>query len=354
MIDGTPPGNRQAMPRDVSVSCYIPAGCASARDQEGREGRGATGRAGQVLRRLLRSTGLAVLRAVTAILRPFRRQVVAFLRLCRREDLLLLNDWEGEVTPLVLAQKGPERFVVDARDMTIGSTVRATGGFDFEKFEKVLTLLPPGFKLGTLYDIGANIGVICIPAVARGLAARAVAFEPAPGNFRLLVANAHINGMEGAIACHNVALGPEDGQTLEFELAGTNYGDHRVRVTGAPGSFGESQREVIQVSAGRFDTFVTDIDPANSLLWMDVQGYEGQVLDGAQAALATGVRLVTEVWPYGLRRCEGLEAFRRAVGRYDHFYDLDEPSPQRQPVAALDALIARLGEGGASTDILLC
>ena len=198
-----------------------------------------------------RSVARGLLAALTVCLRPVRQSVLALIRFCKRNDLLFLNDWQTEVLPLVLAQNGSEVFVVELADMTIGATVRRTGGFDFEKFEAALALLPADFNLETLFDIGANVGVICIPAVGRGLASRAVAFEPEPGNYRLLVANIYLNGLQGSIVHHNIALGAQDDEVLSFELAETNFGDHRVRVASDSGSFGEGRRKAIEVQSRR-------------------------------------------------------------------------------------------------------
>ncbi|OGT54530.1 MAG: hypothetical protein A3E01_08915 [Gammaproteobacteria bacterium RIFCSPHIGHO2_12_FULL_63_22] len=301
-----------------------------------------------------RGFAIATLSAITTLLRPFQGQVVGLVRFCKRNNLLYINDWQSEVTPLVLAQQGGEVYVVSLADMTIGATVRKTGGFDFEKFEATVALLPEGFKLETVYDIGANIGVICIPAVKRGIAKRAVAIEPEPRNYELLVANIYLNGLQAQIEHHNLALGSQDDQTLCFELAETNYGDHRVRVASGPGAFGEGRRKSIEVPSTRFDRLIGKIDRESSLVWMDVQGYEGHVLAGAEAVTDARVFLVTEVWPYGLIRADAVDSFKRAVAKYNHFYDLADPAPSAIPVAQIDDLFERLGQAGDSTDILLC
>ena len=58
--------------------------------------------------------------------------------------------------------------------------------FDLNKFEKALDFLNKKKKIENLYDIGANLGIICIPAVKRGLVKKAFAVEPEPKNFQLL------------------------------------------------------------------------------------------------------------------------------------------------------------------------
>ena len=94
-------------------------------------------------------------------------------------------------TPLMYTKFATEHFVIDTRDKSGGAKqIFATGELDFFDFTKTLELLQQhhGY-LGIptlLIDVGANIGQICIPAVARGYSKRAIAIEPEPHNCRLL------------------------------------------------------------------------------------------------------------------------------------------------------------------------
>ena len=69
------------------------------------------------------------------------------------------------------------------------------------KFKKVKHLTPMyslsnGFDSEDIFlDIGANIGVICIPAVSRGLVEEAIAIEPESENFKLLKLNISLNNL---------------------------------------------------------------------------------------------------------------------------------------------------------------
>ena len=91
------------------------------------------------------------------------------------------------------------------------------------------------------------------------------------------------------------------------------------------------------------------------LLWMDVQGHERHVLDGAPKLLASGVSLVVELWPYGLRRA-GVEpeAFADYLGtRFRSYYDLGQPAPIARPTAELPASLGQLVSYKSFTDLLL-
>jgi hypothetical protein len=86
---------------------------------------------------------------------------------------------------------------------------------------------------------------------------------------------------------------------------------------------------------------------------MDTQGYEGFVLRGAAAFLASRPPLVLEFWPYGMNRSGSYPLLREALKPYSTFIDLDAPSVRR-PISELDALREEIGPDGAWRDILLC
>jgi FkbM family methyltransferase len=224
-----------------------------------------------------------------------------------------------------------------------------------ERVARALELLGEPFHLETLVDVGANIGIVCVSAVRRGLARRAIAIEPVPQNYRLLVANIHLNGVADRISHHALALGSSSDETLTFELSPDNSGDHRVSVAEEDGLFGERQRVLIRVHSTRLDDLVGDLDPRSSLVWMEAQGYEGHILVGAPRALNARVPVVAEFCPYLMRRSGSYTPFVRAVGSYRFWSDLSQ-SGMRSVAASpesLDHLAEQLGDGGAYTDLLL-
>jgi FkbM family methyltransferase len=258
---------------------------------------------------------------------------------------------------LIYADLGKDRFLVSAGDKIISRDIFMHGSYDIQKLHLAVSLLEGRAKLTTLIDIGANLGCICIPAVSSGAFSRAIAVEPDPRNFRLLVANVAINGLETRITSHNLALGDQDGE-LHFELSKDNFGDHRVRRSGDAGAQGEGDRETISVNATTLDRLLAPADLENALVWMDTQGYEGVILSGAGKALGPKLPLVLEFWPYGMKRTGAFPLMKSALlwAGYSHFYELIGNPPERLPLteANLDELFRRLeGEAGRFTDILV-
>jgi FkbM family methyltransferase len=145
----------------------------------------------------------------------------------------------------LLLSGGKEPFLVPAADWIIGRSVYIDQEpYDFDKMLSALHIL--GGTRDLLIDIGANIDTICIPAVKRNLFERAIAIEPEPRSYSILVANVQINALGHRISTVNVALGAKDGE-VPFEIATGNLGDHRVHATSELGTFGEANREIINV-----------------------------------------------------------------------------------------------------------
>ncbi|MFT7771921.1 FkbM family methyltransferase [Roseateles sp.] len=256
---------------------------------------------------------------------------------------------------VLVSTRGPETYLVSSGDRAIARELYVNGQFDFEKLQKVMRLLGPGFQPRLLLDIGANIGCICIAAVKRGLFERAMAFEPEPYNFSLLAANIHLNGLASRITPRNLALGARDGEQLVFELSKDNYGDHRISMGAQDGQFDEACRERITVPSESLDSQIEG-DWPGCLIWMDTQGFEGYVLQGAARSLRERPPLVVEFWPYGMQRSGSYEALKHAVlqAGYTHFHDLElDEGPVPASEAGFDAVWQRLGTSGRFTDLLI-
>lgn len=257
---------------------------------------------------------------------------------------------------IVAANTGQEIFVVSSQDRTIGKMVYAQGVKDAENVDMVIQLLGPNHTKSLLIDVGANIGTVCIPAVKRGIFKSAIAIEPEPFNYSILKANIHLNGLDQRISTFNIALGAKAGEELVFELSDSNYGDHRVRLSTEPGLHGEINRATIVVQSEPFDKICSELNKNDAVIWMDTQGYEGFILSGAKSALAAGIPLIVEFWPYGMSRLGSFQLFKEAVlgGQYTQFIDLSGTGlPERLSSANLDDLYKKIGLNGGFTDLLI-
>ncbi len=262
--------------------------------------------------------------------------------------------------PLALSQ-GRETFVVRTGDAHIGWGLYTYHGYEDDKLERAVRLIGPEVAQNlVLVDIGANVGSVCIPAVSRGIVARAVAVEPEPANLRLLRANIALNGLDDRIAVMGCALGESEGRG-DLELSPVNFGDHRLRDSGpvAPGAFGEAARSVVEVEVRPLDAIVAEAGLGDSdlFLWIDAQGSEGAVLAGAGRTLAARPPLVLEFWPYALARSGGYDALKAALlgAGYRSLVDLtDTVLPEAElSEEGLDRIWRRLEGGTGAADLLI-
>lgn len=128
------------------------------------------------------------------------------------------------------------------------------------------------------FDVGANTGLYACFA-GQIIDGNVIAFEPHPGNIQRLEENAELNELD--IQCHPVALSNESG-TAQLKLAGGEGG------AGA-GTHALSTRDCtnsIEIEKDRGDSLIERENiPSPTVLKIDVEGAEQQVLKGLQSNL---------------------------------------------------------------------
>lgn len=173
---------------------------------------------------------------------------------------------------------------------------------DYEPFE-VFLLERAARKGMTALDIGACIGFhTLIISRCVGESGRVIAFEPAPGNYSVLMRNIRANGFEN-VSPLNAAVMDYRG-SIDLYLSKTNFGDHRVYDAGDEVRFEEGiPRERVQVPAVRVDDVLEELRLTADVIKIDVQGAEMAAFRGMRHALShPEVILFCEFWPYGLRK----------------------------------------------------
>lgn len=260
------------------------------------------------------------------------------------------------------------RLSFSSKDTFIGWSLYTAGHYGYADLFNAIEILKSNHKLsdsnnGYLIDIGANIGTVCIPLVRERVFSRALAFEPEPRNFGYLTRNIDQNELADRVLPFQTALSATSGE-LEFELCPVNYGDHRIRLSGTPAPeythFHENERSIIKVPVHTLDEMIQSQGikfEEIKLLWMDVQGHEGHVFQGAESLIATGVPIVFEFWPYGLRSAGlDLDWFVEFVSsRFTHLWDLGSDKPEAKPSAYIRELCETLRNdvAVAQTDLLI-
>lgn len=254
----------------------------------------------------------------------------------------------GNSAKLRLADTHYGQMLVFEKDRIIGDALVSSGSFQEEAILEVVKFIESVFSKtpAVFVDIGANIGTHVIHAVKRSGFRQGIAFEPDPENFRLLRANALINGVDRKIEFHNLAV-TERSAELDLGLSDYNYGDHRVVTESAkPGSrcrF-ESQRECIKIRGVSLDELFPckeEGDWSDCLFWIDTQGHEGHIFDGGRALFSPRSHkkfVVAEFWPYGLELAGGKESFFRFARNCSRIYDIKASGWMYLPPTDPDAL----------------
>jgi FkbM family methyltransferase len=159
----------------------------------------------------------------------------------------------------------------------------ATGNIYVGLHEFADMMLPLHFlREGDLFlDIGANVGSYTV--ISSGVCrARTWAFEPDPDTVRHLRRNVAINGVESLVTIYEQALGRDAGE-IPFTI-----GLDTINRVAAPG-----EKNVRMVHQDRLDALIGTARPV--MIKMDVEGYEEEVLRGAQVLLGKECLKVVEL-----------------------------------------------------------
>lgn len=176
----------------------------------------------------------------------------------------------------VAPRPGGSRISLYYRE-TIGLATITFGGFEDAECRVLCTLARRGT---TAIDVGANVGVMAIPlAGAVGPEGSVIAVEPLAENVRRLRANAALNALKN-ILVRQVAAGQHEGK-IDFHVAeDAAYGS--IHAVGAR----IANAGVVSVDSIPLDKIWADLgSPAVSVIKIDVEGAEAEVIRGASALL---------------------------------------------------------------------
>jgi len=128
----------------------------------------------------------------------------------------------------------------------------------------------------TVFDIGAHQGVVALVLAGDvGESGHVVAIEADPYNARIAETNRGLNHAENLTVIHAAAAASEDGLSFAEGLNG--------RVGGSDASRGP----LVEVASVTVDALASQYGTPD-LVFIDVEGYEEQVLKGAAKTLANG------------------------------------------------------------------
>ncbi|MEZ5502207.1 MAG: FkbM family methyltransferase [Halioglobus sp.] len=181
------------------------------------------------------------------------------------------------------------------QDRYVSRRLREEGIWEPFETSLLLGLLRPG---DVFVDVGANIGYFTILAAsAVGEQGAVFAFEPDPDNYRLLCANAVLNGLAHCVTAVEAALSDAAGEGQLF-LSEDNLGDHQVYA-------GDEHRRSLPITLCHGGRYLAPRLRRMDLLKVDTQGSEFRVMAGLLpllAALPAPPRIMIELTPHALRQ----------------------------------------------------
>lgn len=212
-----------------------------------------------------------------------------------------------------------------------------------------------------LLNAGAYIGTAVIPSVRYEYFSSVIAFEPDPLNAKLLRANLALNDVQHIVTVYELALSDQN-IIRGMYLSKHNHGAHAIfsresRLESHALNRGEKDWAEIKVECQRFDDFANDhgiqIEDIG-LVFMDIEGYEGHFLEGAQDLLRQRIPIITEVFSYFLYRAGGMGKFvSNALKYFSKFTDCSFPGKEAFKVYDIDDLKAWIDRGNLCNIILI-
>lgn len=227
----------------------------------------------------------------------------------------------ARLSPTVEVRSADLRYFINTGDQAVGRAVFLEGEFDERYMAKAVRLIEQttGKRVrgSTMLDIGANIGTSTLLALRRHDFGQVVAFEPDPTNFDLLKLNTVANDLADRTTLHQVGLS-DRAATMTLSRSPSNHGDRRLRTDFNPTTaslYDERSWPTAEVEVVTLDSIDVDFTDVGAV-WMDVQGHEAHVLDGATALLSSDVPIVTEYSPHLLQQAGSLDRFHAILEKH--------------------------------------
>jgi FkbM family methyltransferase len=211
------------------------------------------------------------------------------------------------------------------------------GGWQRREIDTAVEVLSAAGRLpadAVFVDVGAHIGTHTIYALRTGRFARAVAFEPEPRNAALLARNLEANRLAHAAVIVPKAAGAAPGSGV-LHLHPRNTGAHAIDAPPSVDGLVSLQVPIVRVEDELAKLGVA-LDKVG-LVWIDVEGYEPQVLAGLDALIASSIPMAFELTPSRYSRAMKEQLVARLARHYTTVHSLG----RLDATAAIDTLAAR-------------
>jgi FkbM family methyltransferase len=185
--------------------------------------------------------------------------------------VMILFSKNGEVIKNIQGSK----MILNLNDVGISRELACYGVHESNSTAEVKKVIKPGMKI---LEVGANIGYYALmETMLAGPTGHLYAMEPSPFNFELLTRNLKLNGLKN-YDLYKTAAGSVVGKA-KFLLSGRSNLSTFIEREDLTG-------EEVDVDVIRLEDFLKDKQV--DFIRMDVEGYEGEILKGAEGALSSG------------------------------------------------------------------
>lgn len=186
-----------------------------------------------------------------------------------------------DVVARLMGVSSPVFFYCDRNSSSIEAEILKSTNVDsgalkqrWRVLELGMDLISPGSRV---IDVGANVGIYALPWAAVNADVTVDCFEPNPSVRSRLARNVALNRLGGRIRLHTEALSDRAGTA-------TLYGSDDMSSLNK-GVYSGTQAAPIEVPLARLDDILGLEGPPVSLMKVDVQGHELEVLQGAEAVI---------------------------------------------------------------------
>jgi len=171
-----------------------------------------------------------------------------------------------------------------ATDLKAIKALLTWGKFSITSYQMISSLIKQGVNPKTVIDIGANVGQFAVASANLFKDVQIYAFEPVPETNHQLNKNiASLNNIKS----YAIALGNEEGEVV-FNINSHSHSSSILPLAAAHSEAFPDAKEVqkITVKVTTLDRVLADVEfRSPTLLKIDAQGYEGNILKGATETL---------------------------------------------------------------------
>ena len=238
-------------------------------------------------------------------------------------------------------------FIIFSDDDYVSRDTYINGPYDYNLIKRSLKFIKKRKKI-TFIDVGANIGTVCISAIKDKLFKNCIAFEPNDKIFNVLKANILINNLTKSIESYDFCLADKNRDNLFFSEHKSNFGDNKFNKKKSKKSINFPRDKVKTLNS-----FYNKVNPKNTLIKIDVQGFEINVILGAKKFIKRGTPIVIELDKH-IWKNKKINSFIKLITKnYSYFVDLNIANSGKEKISDFIGFLKYMSKNNITKNVLL-